>query len=154
MIVALLIVIIAILLFGAAAVRGFLSNTLATGLVFLVILLVLGFAKTQYDKHAATQRHDQDIIDSKRLTLEAVARDIKKPQSSLLDVVAYAADDDFEMCGTIAGTSGFGGSDGRQRWISNGGGRFEYEGPSNKNDFDDRVALLCTYNHTAAMMKE
>lgn len=152
MIAALLILIVLVLLFGAGAVKGWIKGALGWGAAALILLLAIGFVGTRYKRVGEAREHAELVAMAKPMILRDVATKAGSPADALVDVVSYDRDGELYLCGSVAGTRGFGGPDGRRRFLSNGGNT-EIEQLKASERFDERVALHCTLNPDAAMMR-
>jgi hypothetical protein len=151
-IVALLILIVLIMLFGAGAVKGWIKGGLAWGAALVVLLLAVGFVGSRYKRAGEAREHTALVAAAKPMILEDVATKVGKAVAALTDIVTYDQDTEVYLCGSIMGTAGYGGPDGRQRFLSNGGNT-ELERPGARAQFDERSALHCTMDATSATMR-
>ena len=153
MIVALLVLIVAILLFGAGVVRGFLANAFGLILGGIVVLFAIGFVANRYKASQTQAEHASLVAEAKPMILNGVAAKLGKPTASLVNTTWYDTEGDLYGCGSVAGTSGYGGNSGQQRFLSNGG-NIEIERPSDKANFDERMDLHCTFDPSVVTMRD
>lgn len=92
------------------------------------------------------------VAAAKPMILQDVATKVGKPVAALTDIVTYDQDTEVYLCGSIMGTAGYGGPDGRQRFLSSGGNT-EVERPRARSQFDERSAIHCTLDAVAATMR-
>ncbi|MFD1949930.1 hypothetical protein ACFSGX_03990 [Sphingomonas arantia] len=143
MIVSLLVLIVLILLFGAAAVKGWMRSAAVWIVTILALLFAFGCVANKYAQSNKQREHAELVSLAYQDILKDVAIESSKPVHQLTDRVTYDSDYDLYVCGSILGTSGYGGPNGRQRFLSNGGNT-ELERLKASVDFDVRVALHCT----------
>lgn len=151
MIVALLILIVLILLFGAGAVKGWIKGAFAWSAAALVLLLAIGFLGTRYKRAGEVREHAELVAMAKPMILRDVATKAGKPVGALIDIATFDQGAEVYLCGSIAGTTGYGGPAGRRRFLSNGGNT-ELERPRAGSEFEERIALHCTLDPASATM--
>lgn len=143
MIIALLILIALILLFGVVAVKGWIRGLAAVIACGLIVLISIVFAVGRYQHWQEGREHQSLVRKVKPIILEAVARKANVRQADLIDIAAYDQGSNVYLCGLINGTTGYGGPNGRRRFLSDGGNT-ELEKPNDKSEFTQREALHCT----------
>ncbi|WP_271299185.1 hypothetical protein [Sphingomonas sp. CV7422] len=126
--------------------KGWISQGIAMIACLITILLIIVFGVRLYSKWQDRVNHEYLVAQAKPLILQDVADKVKKPLSSLVMVEWYDQNFNLFACGEVAGTSGFGGSGGRQRFYSDGSvTNSEIETKSNKTSFQDSIMIYCQY---------
>lgn len=143
MIVAILLLIVVTLLFGAAAVKGWLRSALSIALGALAILLCAGFVASHYERWKRDSEREQLIAQAKPMILAEVASKAGVPASQLQDIVWYDQQVNLIACGSVSNTRGYTGPEGRRQFFSDGGNT-EIETLGKGKAFEERRVWHCT----------